>query len=292
MIAAYYVADAGASIDADTLKDELLKSLPEYMIPAYFTQLSSMPVNANGKLDRKSLAAPDFLEYTSEYIAPQTDEQKEICRAFAEILGMDRIGMDDDFFSLGGDSIKVLVLQNALDKYGITKADILAAHTPRALAEKTADAAGLPSLGRFADHSSKKNSHPLTESQMSIYLDSNDPDRQTVYNNVMGLFLPEETDADRIAAACEKVFANYPILSCHVQEEAGIPSLIEDPSVKIEVDKAETKETDRSKIASDFIRPFDLVSAPLLRACVFTNPEGLFLLIDAHHNADLRPQPK
>ena len=283
IIAAYYVTDSDASIDADTLKDELLKSLPEYMVPAYFIKLSNMPVNANGKLDRKSLAAPDLLEYASEYIAPQTDEQKEICQAFEEILGIDRIGIDDDFFSLGGDSIKVLVLQNALDKYGITKADIFAAHTPRALAEKTADAAGLPSLGRFADNSSKKNSHPLTESQMSIYLDSNDPDRQTVYNNVMGLFLPEETDADRIAAACEKVFANYPILSCHVQEEAGIPSLVEDSSVKIKVDKAKTKETDRSKIAADFIRPFDLESAPLLRACVFINPEGLFLLIDAHH---------
>ena len=283
ILAAYYVAEAGASIEADTLKEALLKSLPEYMVPAYFTRLSAMPVNANGKLDRKSLAAPDLLEYTSEYVAPRTDEEKEICTAFAKILGMERIGIDDDFFALGGDSIKVLVLQNALDPYGITKADIFAAPTPRALAEKTKDAAGLPSLGAFADNVSKKMRHPLTESQMSIYLDSNDPDRQTVYNNVMGLFLPDETDADRIVAACETVLAQYPILSCHVGEEDGIPSLVEDASVKIKVEKAETTETDRHKIAADFIRPFDLASAPLLRACVFSTPEGLFLLIDAHH---------
>ena len=283
IIAAYYITEDKNSLDETKIRSALSESLPGYMIPAYFISLERMPVNANGKLDRKALAAPKLSDYTTKYIAPETDMQKEICDAFAKILGLEKCGLEDDFFSLGGDSIKVLVLQNALDQYGITKADIFAAHTPRKLALKISDNAPLPSLADFAKTAEARESYPLTESQMSIYLDSGDPDRQTVYNNTIGLFLPEETDAGRIAAACERVFAQYPVLSCHVVEEGGIPSLAVDASMKITVAKEQTNETDRGKIAKEFIRPFDLASGPLLRAAVYANPEGLFLLIDAHH---------
>ncbi len=283
IIAGYYVTADGAALNEGTLKEELSKSLPAYMVPAYFIALPAMPVNANGKLDRKRLAAPELSDYASEYAAPETEEQKTICAAFADILGVERVGINDDFFALGGDSIKVLVLQNALDAYGITKADIFAAHTPKKLAERITDAKGQLSLEKFAKSAVPKDSYPLTESQMSIYLDSGDSDRQTVYNNVMGLFLPEKTDSGRIVSACEKVLAQYPILSCHITEEDGMPSLVPDDTVKIAVETAKTKATDRQSIAREFIRPFDLVAGPLIRACVFENPEGLFLLIDAHH---------
>ena len=289
IIAAYYVSENGQDIEEDTLKERLAALLPGYMIPAYFIRLGRLPVNANGKLDRKSLKAPELSEYTSKYAAPETKEQEEICKAFSELLGVERVGIDDDFFSLGGDSIKTLVLANRLDKLGLSKSDIFAAHTPRKLASRIAGVSGraMPLAEYVALRKQERTSYPLTESQLSIYLDSNDPDRATVYNNVMGLFLPAEGNPEnakeRLAEAVRKALSSYPILKCRVGEEQGIPSRIYEAGMEILLDARKADEVDRARIARDFIKPFDLTGGPLIRACIYENPEGLFLLIDVHH---------
>ena len=289
IITAYYVTKDGKDLDEELIKNELSKSLPEYMIPAYCVRLDKLPVNANGKLDRKALKAPELSEYSSEYAAPETRDQESICQVYGEILGISRVGIDDDFFSLGGDSIKTLVLQNRLAHYGITKSDIFAAHTPRKLAQyiKT-DNKKSAVLSDYADKKPEDNeAFPLTESQISIYLDSSDPDRATIYNNVVGLFLPDEGNpddaCDRLRSACETVINSYPILKCHVEEIDGVPSFVYDSSVSISATYIETEETDRDKLARDFIAPHDLAKAPLIRACIYKNPEGLFLISDIHH---------
>lgn len=289
IIAAYYVSEDDRDIDADILKESLVASLPGYMIPAYFIRLDRLPVNANGKLDRKALKAPKLSEYSSKYAAPETKEQEEICKAFSELLGVERVGIDDDFFSLGGDSIKTLVLANRLDKFGLNKSDIFAAHTPRGLASRIAGAGSrtMPLAEYAALNDVLKEAYPLTESQLSIYLDSGDADRATIYNNIMGLFLPAEGNPEgaeeRLTEAVRNVLSSYPILKCHVGEVQGIPSLVYQTDMELIIDVRKTDETDRAKIVKDFIKPFDLAHGPLIRACLYENPEGLFLLLDVHH---------
>lgn len=289
IIAAYYVSENDQDIAADIFKEKLSASLPGYMIPAYFIRLDRLPVNANGKLDRKALEAPKLSAYSSKYVAPETKEQEEICKAFSELLNVERVGIDDDFFSLGGDSIKTLVLANRLDKLGLSKADIFAAHTPRELACRIADAGSkVMSLAAYAAlNDGLKASYPLTESQLSVYLDSGDADRATIYNNVMGMFLPAEGNPEdakeRLTGAVKNVLSGYPIMKCHVGEEQGIPSLFYNADMEINIDIRSTDETDRDKIARDFIKPFDLANGPLIRACIYENPEGLFLILDVHH---------
>lgn len=289
IIAAYYVSENNQDIGADILKESLAATLPAYMIPAYFIRLDRLPVNANGKLDRKSLQAPRLSAYSSKYAAPETKEQEEICKAFAELLDVERVGIDDDFFSLGGDSIKTLVLANRLEKFGLGKSDIFAAHTPRRLASRITGAGGRTrSLAAYAaSEDGFRESYPLTESQLSIYLDSGDTGRATIYNNVMGLFLPAEGNPrnakEHLAEAVGNVLSSYPIFKCHVGGEQGIPSLIYQADMEIIVDVRKTEETDRARIAHDFIKPFDLARGPLIRACIYENPEGLFLILDVHH---------
>ena len=111
-LAAYYITDS--EVSEDTLRAELSAKLPGYMVPTYFTQLENFPVNANGKLDRGALPKPDSGRLRAEYAAPKNERQRLICEAFGEVLGIEEIGLNDDFFSLGGDSIKVLMLQKAL----------------------------------------------------------------------------------------------------------------------------------------------------------------------------------
>ncbi|WP_165760254.1 non-ribosomal peptide synthetase, partial [Niastella populi] len=90
------------------LKSYLKELLPEYMVPAHFVQLESMPLTANGKIDKKSLPDPEGLELSSgvEYVAPRTEPEKVLVSVWSDVLKREGIGVKDSFYNLGGDSIK------------------------------------------------------------------------------------------------------------------------------------------------------------------------------------------
>lgn len=134
-LAAYMVADS--ELTDNELKIHLLKELPEYMVPLYFTQLNNLPLTPNGKIDRKALPIPDGWSNTGEcYIAPRNEGDGRIQKVWQDILGIDRIGIDDNFFMLGGNSIKAIqvVAKLALDfEIGIN--DIFQCQTIRNLSD-------------------------------------------------------------------------------------------------------------------------------------------------------------
>ncbi|HAR84866.1 MAG TPA: hypothetical protein DCR69_03975, partial [Clostridium sp.] len=113
----YYVADK--KLNSIQLKEYLLKYLPEYMIPSFFIQLDKMPINPNGKVDRNSLPEPtkDILLET-EYVQPRNEIEKKVVSIWHEILGVDkeRIGINHNFFDLGGNSINILKIANSINK--------------------------------------------------------------------------------------------------------------------------------------------------------------------------------
>ncbi|MGW5698996.1 non-ribosomal peptide synthetase, partial [Streptomyces asiaticus] len=103
---AYVVATAGAEPDPAGLRRFLRRSLPDYMVPASVVVLERMPLNPNGKLDRARLPEPDWAEAVAPgYVAPRTATERTLAAVWARILRVDRVGMEDNFFSLGGDSI-------------------------------------------------------------------------------------------------------------------------------------------------------------------------------------------
>ncbi|TZF95867.1 amino acid adenylation domain-containing protein, partial [Chryseobacterium panacisoli] len=105
----YYVSDP--VIDPHQLSEFLLKSLPEYMVPNVFVHLAALPLTINGKLDRKQLPEPEFTGI-SEYAAPENEFQRQLAAIYGEVLGLDpeSIGIHDDFFRLGGNSIMAIKL--------------------------------------------------------------------------------------------------------------------------------------------------------------------------------------
>jgi len=104
-LVAYYT---GEEIGAEELRGHLSSGLPQYMVPSAYVHLDVLPLTPNGKLDRKALPAPEWHE--REYRPPRTPQEKILCALFAELLSLDRVGIDDNFFEFGGHSLLAIRL--------------------------------------------------------------------------------------------------------------------------------------------------------------------------------------
>ena len=106
-LVAYVVPKAATTLDSTALRTFLRQHLPEYMVPSMFVMLEALPLNQNGKLDRKALPAPNQSRSSRKaaYVAPQTPVESTLAQIWAEVLGYEQVGVYDNFFDLGGDSI-------------------------------------------------------------------------------------------------------------------------------------------------------------------------------------------
>ncbi len=91
------------------LRQYLSRTLPDYMIPSYFVQIDNMPLTPNGKVDRKALPEPEARP-VNEYVAPKSDKEREIAAVWQEVLGLEKVGIHDNFFDVGGNSLKIIKL--------------------------------------------------------------------------------------------------------------------------------------------------------------------------------------
>lgn len=102
----YYTSET--EIDEKKLRYHLSAKLPKYMVPNYFVHLDAMPMTASGKTDRKSLPVPEFTVIEREYVAPETEQEKVLCKVLEELFQLEQVGVMDDFFELGGDSLRAI----------------------------------------------------------------------------------------------------------------------------------------------------------------------------------------
>jgi hypothetical protein len=134
-LAAYLVAKK--DLETSTLRDFLKKTLPDYMIPSAFMQLKELPLNQNGKIDRLNLPEP-ILESASKYEPPKTDLEKKLVEIWQEVLGVKRVGLNDNFFDLGGHSLKAIAVVGMIKKgiiEGLSLRDFFENLTPKLLAK-------------------------------------------------------------------------------------------------------------------------------------------------------------
>jgi pimeloyl-ACP methyl ester carboxylesterase len=157
---------AQAAPTASELRQDLMSHLPEYMIPAIFVALESMPITVNGKVDKRALPVPDSNRDSSErrYFAARTAVEEMLVNAWGQILGIDQIGIHDNFFELGGHSllaIRLIDLVNRQSPVKIKVADVFLNRTVAELSRYITESSGTPEAiqcGRYLEPIRKGNS--------------------------------------------------------------------------------------------------------------------------------------
>ena len=146
----YYTADQGATVDADELRQFLSRTLAEYMLPAVYMQTDVLPLTPNGKIDRRRLPEPTITAQ-KEYVAPANKTEKVIVRLLGDVLSWHGpISMLDNFFSMGGDSIKLIHLVSLLYNEGYTAqvSELMGCNTVRDMARIVVSSSNGPAIAQ------------------------------------------------------------------------------------------------------------------------------------------------
>lgn len=133
-LCAYFVS--GGAVSISHIRNVLTQKLPEYMIPYYMMEIEKIPVTRNGKVDQKSL--PEIMvKMTDNYVAPRSDIESKLCEAFEQILGIEKVGIRDNFFEIGGDSIKGIRVVSKLreEGYELLLRNIMSRYTVESIAK-------------------------------------------------------------------------------------------------------------------------------------------------------------
>ncbi|MFE1929243.1 non-ribosomal peptide synthase/polyketide synthase [Streptomyces sp. NPDC059474] len=256
---AYVVAAAGAVPDPAGLRRFLRRSLPDYMVPASVVVLERMPLSPNGKLDRGLLPEPDWAEAAAPgYVAPRTATERTLAAVWARVLRVERVGVEDNFFSLGGDSILSIQLVSQARQAGlaVTSRDVYRHQTVAALAlhlDTTTTPAGPP--GSDGDETAT-GELPLTPIQHWLF--TTDPERAGHFNQTISLVLPEDLDEDALRHAVDALVAHHDALRSRFhRRDGGWHQRIED---------AATVRVPLRTTGGAHLGRFDLAGQPLLRA--------------------------
>ncbi len=120
-LVAYVISTSGSTPPAADLRTQLLAKLPDYMVPAAFITLSSFPLTANAKIDRRALPAPDWAPAANgaNYVAPRTPQEEKMAQIWADVLHLERVGIEDNIFELGADSLHVFQIAARANQAGI-----------------------------------------------------------------------------------------------------------------------------------------------------------------------------
>ncbi|PTR31409.1 amino acid adenylation domain-containing protein [Rhodococcus sp. OK519] len=290
-LVAYLVTDGGADVDRHELAAAVSARLPEYMVPSLFVALAEFPLNASGKLDRKALPAPDFSSLASEYRAPGTPTEETLAATFADVLGTDRIGVDDDYFALGGNSLsatRVVARINADLGIRIDVRDFFDAPTVARLAALVdgAVAAGGATRAPLVAQD-RPDTVPLSMAQQRMWF-LNRFDTDSAANNiVVAIRLTGALDVDALRVAVSDVIERHESLRTVFPEIDGTASQVILPADRVAVDfTAETVSESEvaGAVAETISRGFDVTAAvPFRMRLLAVTPTEHVLVVVVHH---------
>lgn len=266
----YYTAEG--DVDEKELRRYMGQYLPRYMVPNYFMCINTMPMTASGKTDRKNLPDLETSVQEVEYILPVTANEKKLAKLWKEILVVEQVGRNDDFFELGGDSLQAISLIRQIEKefrMELQIKDIYECSELESMAERIEKGCPVVQVIESGD----LEHYELLPQQLTIYSVCRKNPFTTEYNVAAEFRLEEPLDKDRLQMSLDILMRIHRELSTSIELIDGKVVGRFNSGVKIELEEY-TDET-----VSRFIRPFDLGQAPLFRCAVSPS----LLMVDVHH---------
>ncbi|QYN17777.1 non-ribosomal peptide synthetase [Amycolatopsis sp. DSM 110486] len=282
-----YPVSAGGVLDVAALRAFVAGVVPDYMVPAAFVRLDELPVTANGKLDRKRLPEPAAVA-TGAGGSARTEREAQLCRLFSDVLELPGIGVGDDFFALGGQSLLAVRLLSRIRTVlgaDLDLATVFDAPTPAELA-RALDAAAPRPERRALRPASRPERVPLSAAQRGMWLLNRLEGPSATYNIPLSLTLRGPLDVTALGAALRELVTRHEILRTGYREIDGAPvQVVREPRIPLDVVRAEPAGlADRVRVEAR--RPFDLTRDPVVRATLFAvTEEHHVLLLVVHHIA-------
>ncbi len=290
-----YIVSSERSLSSTELQPYLLSKLPEYMVPSAFVFLETIPLTANGKIDRKALPAPDTeLTKTSEYTPPQNPTQEIIANILAEVLTVTSVGIHDNFFVLGGHSLLAIKVISRIKQFlsaEISVKDLFESPTIAELEQliqnstqqQTPPIEPIPRNGELL---------PLSWAQERIWFIDQLEGESATYNVPKALRITGNLNYDALTSAMTEIVRRHEVLRTRFESIDGTPVQVVEPDINFQVQVTDwqhlpstQQEVDLPKYAQqEAAKSFNLNTAPLLRVNLvkLSETESL-LLVTIHH---------
>ncbi|MEV5838955.1 amino acid adenylation domain-containing protein [Nocardia sp. NPDC052112] len=217
-----YLVPTGVDIDVAQVKSTLGRVLPSYMVPAAYVVLAALPRTVNGKLDRKALPAPEF--ETRVFRAPSTPIEEIVAGVFADVLGLPRVGIDDDFFALGGNSLIATQVAARLGAALDTQVPVrvlFEATTVAALAVRVEQLVGTGRRPPLAA-GTRPDRVPLSLAQQRMWFLNQFDTASAAYNVPVAVRLSGALDIDALRVAVADVVARHEVLRTSYPARDGV----------------------------------------------------------------------
>ncbi len=284
----YFVSDA--DISSSEIRKYLGKELPEYMIPAYFIQIESMPLSPNGKVNRKALPKPKDEIVKKDYFAPTNNTEARLAIIWLEILGLDRVGITDDFFQIGGHSLNATSMISKVYKafnVQIPLREVFKTPTIKALAIYILNAEEniYSSIKKVEDRENyPQGCYLVSSAQKRLYLINQFEEMKTGYNMPSIMKVEGDLDKERFENVINELIRRHDAFRTSFTMIDGevVQRINDDVEFAIAYLNTEDQMTEK-EIIKEFIRPFDLSQAPLLRVGLIKSDDESLLVFDMHH---------
>ncbi len=271
------------------LKAVLREELPDYMVPAHLLVLERLPLSPNGKVDRAALPKPDASQSLAEWVAPVTEREQRIAAIWAQVLGAERVGLNDHFFEMGGHSLLATqVVSRVRHGLGIEVALKTLFEQPvlgdfvSCLGDVQGSAPALVAVDR---------AQPLLLSyaqERQWFLWQLDP-HSSAYHVPSALRLKGPLDQVALQRAFDTLMTRHDSLRTHFQQEADRTVQVVSPQARIELVLEPTDEAQlKTRVEALVARPFDLRQGPLMRVNLLrlAAEEHVLVLVQHHIISD------
>ncbi|MDO8955135.1 MAG: amino acid adenylation domain-containing protein [Gammaproteobacteria bacterium] len=277
----YYVAEP--PIDENAIRQHLAQSVPEYMVPSMFVPLKALPLTINGKLDRKALPNPKFVS-TDRYVEPSDEVETEFCRIWAEAFGLQKVGIQDDFFKMGGNSILAIQVIHRMSK-------VIDQHIPVASLFQYKNIQALKdTLSSFNPISNIENvpadKGALSYAQERLWFIERYEQGTNAYHIPLLFELPSTLDIQAFKQSLASIVERHEVLRTLLKQDESGTDYQQVFTMALPIEEIKTNASMfKAELKASINEPFDLIDGYPIRVALYQVAKKQYALINIHHIA-------